>query len=65
MVAWSSGGYSGVVWLAQFRDGYHAMCGSGTELWPGTAGGAESPAEWSSGCADLQGGDLAGRLFLY
>jgi hypothetical protein len=35
------------------------VCGSGTELWPGAARGAESPAERSSGSADLRGGDLA------
>jgi hypothetical protein len=60
----SRGGYSGVVWPARLRDGYPAVCGSGTELWPGTAPGVESPAEWSSGSADLWGGDLAGRQFL-
>jgi hypothetical protein len=42
---------------------YPAMCGSRTELWPGGARGVESPAEWSSGSAELQGGDLAGCLF--
>jgi hypothetical protein len=50
---------------AWLRDGYPAMCGSGTELWPGAARGVESQAEWSSGSADQLGGDLAGHLFLY
>jgi hypothetical protein len=35
-------------------------CGSGAGLWPGAARGGESPAEWSSGSADLRGVDLAG-----
>jgi hypothetical protein len=52
-------GYSSMVWPVQLRDG------SRTELWPGTARGAESLAEWSSGSADLLGRDLAGLLFLY
>jgi hypothetical protein len=51
--------------LAQLRDGYPAVCGSGTELWPDAARRAESPAEGSSGSADLWGRDLAGRLFFY
>jgi hypothetical protein len=59
------GRYSGVVWLACLRDGYPIVCGSRTELWPGAARGAESPAEQSSGSADLQGGDLAGQVFFY
>jgi hypothetical protein len=50
---------------AKPRGGYSCMCGSGTELWPGAAREAESPAEWSSASADLRGGDLAGPLFLY
>jgi hypothetical protein len=41
------------------------VCGSRTELWPGADQGAESSAERSSGSADLWGGDLACRLFLY
>jgi hypothetical protein len=63
--SWPRGGYSGMVWPVQLRDGDSAMCGSGTELGPGTAGGAESLAERSSSSADLRGRDLAGRLFLY
>jgi hypothetical protein len=65
LAAWPRGGYSGVVCSAWLRDGYPAMCGTGTELWPGTAQGMESPAELSSGSADLWGRDLAGRLFFY
>jgi hypothetical protein len=53
LVAWARGGYSSMVWPAQLMDRYPALCGSGTELWPGTARGVESPAEWSSGSVDL------------
>jgi hypothetical protein len=58
-VAWPRGRYSGVVWPAWLRDGYLVVCGSGAELWPGAARGAESPAEQSSSSADLWGRDLA------
>jgi hypothetical protein len=54
-----------MVWPAWLRDGYPAMCGSRTELWPGAARGVENLAERSSGSADLQCGDLAGHLFFY
>jgi hypothetical protein len=47
------------------RGGDPAVHGSGTGLWPGAAGGVESPAEWSSGSGSLQDWDLAGRLFFY
>jgi hypothetical protein len=49
----AKGGYSGMVWLALLRGRYLAMCGSGTELWPGAARGVESPAERNSGSANL------------
>jgi hypothetical protein len=58
-VAWPRGRYSCVVWPAWLRDGYPIVCGSGAELWPSAARGAESPAEQSSSSADLRGGDLA------
>jgi hypothetical protein len=41
------------------------VCGSGAGLWPSTACGVESLAEWSSSSADIQGGDLAGQLIFY
>jgi hypothetical protein len=42
-----------------FFDGFTFVC----YLLPGTAQRAESPAELSSSSADLQGWDLAGRVF--
>jgi hypothetical protein len=53
----------GVVRAAEGRAS--RVCGSRTELWPGAAPGADSPAEQSSGFADLWGRDLAGQVFLY
>jgi hypothetical protein len=51
------GGHSGLLWPGQLRDRYPDMCGHSP--------GVESPAEWSSSSANLQGRDLAGLLFLY
>jgi hypothetical protein len=65
LVAQPRGRYSGMVWPAQLRDVYPAMCGYRIELWPGAAGWVESLAEWSSISGNLQGRDLSGRLFLY
>jgi hypothetical protein len=62
ILAWCGSGGWRLAWL---RDGYSVLCRSGTDLWPGAARGVESPAERSSSSADLQGGDLAGWLFLY
>jgi hypothetical protein len=47
----------------QLRGGYSAMCGSGVGLWPGTAQGLESLAEWSSSSLYLCGRDLAVQVF--
>jgi hypothetical protein len=51
--------------VVRLRGRYPTVCGSGAGLWPGSAQGAESPAQWSRGSADLRDRNLAGQLFLY
>jgi hypothetical protein len=65
-LSWLRGRDPGGAWIWHGPRGKNPVGrGSGAGLWPGTAQGADSPAEWSSSSAELWGEDLAGWLFFF